>query len=515
MFSYKTPEFKFRISIKSFSIILSIIYILGLIPMLVLGFYNWPSADDYSMALLTHQSYVSDGSIINAILASLEKSYYIYTNYEGYFFSIILTCICPSAFSEKLYFIVPFIILGMLTYGVCYFFDALFVRVWKIDCHLTNIVSMITLIMLTQCLNGENTRVEAFYWYSGAINYTFTFAMAFFWLGLLIRSVYDDSARSRKKKFIGAIFWGFMMGGANYMTALELAICSVLILFIYVMVRFRKFSISGASEDQLKSFGYIWIPVVINLVGFSFSCFGPGNSNRIAETTHNGPVKAVLLALYSVHDIMLNSMTRWEMIVAFLILIPIFWKMAGGLKHKFEHPILFTAFSYLLVASNVTPPFYAVANIEAGRIKALSYFEFVIMMVLTIFYITAYIRQNSEIKSDVDNLFSRLSSMFIILLAGLIVIGSGLSVVPEHDYYCATSALSNILSGNAAIYRNENLERLQILKDDSIKSAGLLEHTSQPDMLFFGDITPNSGEWINTATATYYDKDEVYLINID
>ncbi len=175
MFNYKTTNLIKRINIRRLSFVFMAVYFLSIIPMLILGFYDWPSADDFSMALQPHLYYVETGSFFGTVWASLQKSFFVYSNYEGYFFSIILTCICPSVFGEGWYVITPFLILAMLTFGVCYFFDALFVRAWKADKDLVRLVEFATLIMMIQFMPEGGPRVEAFYWYSGAINYSFTF----------------------------------------------------------------------------------------------------------------------------------------------------------------------------------------------------------------------------------------------------------------------------------------------------------------------------------------------------
>jgi hypothetical protein len=621
MFSYNTPKWKYRISYRHLAVFFSCVYVLSLIPMLVLAFYDFPSADDFSMALQPHLYFVETGNFFGTIVESLKKSWLVYSQYEGYFFSIILTCICPSIFGEFWYFLTPFLILGMLTFGVLYFFDALFVRVFGLDKDLSTAAGMVTLILMIQCMPQGSIRTEAFYWYAGAINYSFTFGMAFFWLGLLMRSVYDDSEKSRRRKLIWATFWGFWMGGANYMTALELAICSVLILFILFMVKQGIFRFDAGSElnnvataasggntagqigktvkqagntakqagnvakqagniakqagntakqagntveqagnttklvgnsggtgnsaksgmteeiepatGKRKSFNMIWIPTLVNLIGFACSCFTPGNLVRSAETEHIGAVKAVLLSIHSTFDMMADDMARWELVAALVLLVPVFWEMARSLRHKLEHPLMFTLFAFLLVSSNVVPPFFAVANIGAGRLKALAWMEFVVMLVLDVFYLTAWARQqlmsesaaswnisNQTVGVGIDNVssknasgrkFKSTSSMLIAASLAFLMFGSAIMAYPNMQYYCCTSALTDLVDGSAATYRAENAERLRILKDNSIKDAVLTEYSVHPELLFYIDVTDDTNEWINTATATYYYKDSVVL----
>jgi predicted ABC-type exoprotein transport system permease subunit len=235
---------------------------------------------------------------------------------------------------------------------------------------------------------------------------------------------------------------------------------------------------------------------------------------------------------------MVNDMTRWETLVALVLLIPVFWEMGKGLRNKLQHPFMFTLFAFLLVSSNVVPPFFAVANIGAGRLRALAWMEFVLMLVLTTFYLTAWARQQleesilgekitdgvagKELYSDgnksADDIkgnggLGARSSMIIATCLAFLMFGSAIMVIPNMQYYCCTSALSDLLDGTAATYKSENAERLRILKDDSIKDAELMEYSVHPELLFYEDVTPDTAEWINGATAKYYYKDSVVLIN--
>ena len=67
------------------------------------------------------------------------------------------------------------------------------------------------------------------------------------------------------------------------------------------------------------------------------------------------------------------------------------------------------------------------------------------------------------------------------------------------------------MDGSAATYKRETQQRLAILQDDSIKDAELAEYTVHPEMLFYWDVTPDENEWVNQATAIYYNKDSVRL----
>ena len=516
MFSYKTPKFNIKLNTKRLSIVFIAAYVLSLIPMLILGFYDFPSADDFSMALEPHQYYIQTGDFWGTIWAAVVKTIEIYNSWVGYYFSSFLTCISPSIFGEKWYFLVPFIIIIMVTYGVWYFFRALFVTAWRLDKHLSDIICMLSLLIMINSLEKGIARAEAFYWYSGAINYSFMFGLSALWIGMLIRSVFDDKKQSRFKKLILASVLGFLIGGANYMTSLGTAICSVIALFLVIMVRIGKFRLETENEDKKASFNLVWIPTCFNLFGLLVSAVAPGNSIRVTQSGGFGAVKSVLISIYNVFDICISDMTRWEVIVAFAIIAVISWKLADTMSQKLEHPILFVLFSFLFVASAMTPPLYAVGNIEAGRIHSLVWMEYVLMFSLCTFYITVWIKQNTIRKEDdvCDESFQVLNTVFVILM-GALVLGSILCVKADPYYYTTTSALFDVANGNADKYYDECLERLSLLTNDNIKSVELKEFSVHPELLFYMDVTTNSEEWVNQITAIYYNKGEVYQIQND
>ena len=531
MFAYSLPKWNAKLNIKALSIVTTIIYILTTLPLLVVGLYNWPSADDMSLALETYRCYKSTGNVIATFFTAFKVGFNEYMSWMGYFFSNVMFCYSPSIFGERWYVLVAFEMLGILTFGVCYFFNALFVKALRSDKHLANIASMLTLTVIVQCMPEGLSRVESFYWYSGAINYMFMFSMALFWLGLMIRTVYEADSKARFRKILWACFWGFWLGGANYMTALQCAICSVLIIVIFFMYKAGKATIEvydGAGSavtvntrtvtdkpGQAKDFEKIWIPAGINLLGFMASCFAPGNATREALVEGFGAVKSIFIAILYSYNMMITVYTRWEILAAAALMIVVSWKMAGIIRHRFQHPFIFSAFAFGLSASNMVPPLYALANLEAGRLMSIIFAEYIVMLMLTVFYVTAWARQtlfsSDEKHSENVVAFSNVSSSMIISCAVFIIFGSALCVYDNPQYYSASAAFSDLVSGDAATYLKESRERLEILSDPSVTKAVLLPYSAQPKMLYFDDITKDKDYWINSIMARYYEKVSVVL----
>ncbi|WP_029232801.1 DUF6056 family protein [Butyrivibrio sp. VCB2006] len=517
MFNYKVPGFSGKINTKTLSIVMTVLYVLTIIPLLVLGHFNWLSADDMSMAYKAHEYYINGGNIFGLIGYVIKVTADEYMNWVGYFFSATLSSLCPGIFGEKLYFLVVYEIIGMLTLGVCYFFNALFVHGFRGDKHLANVVSMATLMVIIQSMPFGMPRVEAFYWHSGAINYMFMFGLGLLWVGLLIRVVFDKKEGSGKGKLLWACILGFLLGGANYMTALELAIVSVLVLVILGLRKSGFITVEGLSEDGNKNLKLLWIPAVLNLMGFVMSCLAPGNKVRASEVEGFGAVKSILIAFYDVFDICINQYLRWEVILVMLLLIPVFWKLSESIEHRFEHPFIFALFALGMSAAGIVPPLFATGSVEAGRLLSIFWAEFVVMLELSIFYLIAWVRQTvlgrqmgQNSGSDMEALSGN-SALYMCVLFLIIAFGAALCIKADPHYFSATSACYDIASGNAGTYRQESMERLSVLTDDSVSDAVLDEYTVKPSMLFFSDVEEDTDFWINIVVARYYHKNTVLL----
>ena len=80
-----------KLNIKNISRVMTAVYILCLIPLLWISWYNYPSADDFSMGYRAYSEYVSSGgNVFSAIWGALYMAWYDYFNWMGYFSSTFL-----------------------------------------------------------------------------------------------------------------------------------------------------------------------------------------------------------------------------------------------------------------------------------------------------------------------------------------------------------------------------------------------------------------------------------------
>ncbi len=488
-----TNNKKFILSIHYVSLLMLIIYIVSLVPMLCLGQFNWPSTDDFSMALQTHEAWTSSGSILTVLKAAVAKTAYLYFNWIGYYFSAFLTTLSPSIFNETFSSTTPAIILLMLTVGVFSFFNAFLVKLMDLKKDYATITSVIALFMLIQCM-PRFARVEAFYWYSGAINYMFMFGLALFYESLIIKTICCPPNVSR---LIITSLLAILLGGCNYMTALTLAIISTATIIVY---------------NSHRNKGLL-IPCILNILGFFISVIAPGNKIRSAEGSGLSAVEAILQSFEKVLTVCINEYVRWDVIVLFLILCVVFWHIAPHIKHRFKHPVLVFVIAFCIISANNTPPLYATGNIAAPRICSIIYAQFIILSIIECFYIVVWIHQTFFEEYEVaKTAFSEKEIKIIVALSVVMLLTSIFFITVEPHYYSASSAVHDLVSGSAQTYRAENLERLEQLKDTENASISVSEFSQKPDLLFHEDVYPDASEWVNTAVARYYNKESISLI---
>lgn len=518
-----------RIDTKKLSIILMVIFIISIIPMLILAFYNYPSADDFAMAVEVHQTYAATGSIFKTIGRDLSMAWHYYTNWTGYYTADLMMAMPPSVFGERCYVITTFILIGMFVFGTMYFMRALFVKLFKADKYLVRCITFVLMIVSIQCMPQGQARVEAFYWYAGAINYFFLYGLGLVYLGLLISAVVDNGNKKRTFDIIAATIIGFLMGGANYMSALSCAIISGIVLVISLAAWFKKIkaedltkmkSVENTIVDEsiIVRLRMLVIPSFAMLFGFACSCLAPGNKYRSLGFNTMNPIKAVMISLYYTFSYAVNQWTTWVVILGILFLIPVIWKLVGKVNFRFGHPFIVVAFLYGMTSANITPSLYAEGNIDAGRIESIFWTQYMLCLVIAVIYVVGWLRRTFESEgwksSDRLNglkqtVLSVKASGFMLGVAFVIMFASALSLGVNHDFYTGSSALIDVLNSSAESFASQWSDRYEMLDDESVKDVLVEPLSDKPELLFFSDINSDPEDWANLAMCEYFEKDSV------
>ena len=532
----------------------ALLYFLSLLPLLIISRYNYPCADDYSMNVASHAAYQAAGGGIAGwfavIGASLSEVGRFYRTWQGNFTGVFLMTQAPSIYGESRYGVGTWIVLALLTAGTLFLGYVLFRRVLRIQSKLYLCVLFLLLFATVQCMPTREARVQGFFWYNGAIYYMGLYGVALFYVGLLLLLYIGFEAGRKIAMVITTVIaslLGFLLGGANYLTALSVVLISVLICFLYCFSCFISKKSSDVSSHKafcLKPLLYLAIPTVCSVIGLLVSMLAPGNTVRSTTLGGLSPVKAVLVSfLYSLRYIIDEWMT-WPVLLMLAAIAPVCWMLAGDVLRKdcgssgtsnkgtntpgsFSHPVIAVILGLGVMSANITAPLYATGNIEAGRIQAIFWAQSLLIIVLLEFYLIGWMRsvlvKARETSNDVESGgasvqegsetigMSSVSIKYIASCAALFIFGSALCVQANPDYYTFTSALQDLRSGAAVQFAAEQKERLIVLQDASVEDAVLSELSVNPDLLFFSDITEDPAEWTNDAMARYYGKRSVMM----
>lgn len=544
--------------LQRLSYLLIVIYALSLIPVLVIGKYDYPSADDFSMGLGTRLVYEATGSLFAVAGKILSETVRYYRTWIGYFTSCLFTTVSPATFGEAWYALTPAVILLALHIGVAVFFYALMEKALGMNRYVRRCMTVLALFLMVQRMPEGSLRVEAFYWYSGAGNYTLTFSAGLLYLAFYVLSVCGVRRKNRSLFLVLACIMGFLAGGGNYLSALSFAVVSVLFAVYLLNMKIRqgensRMGMPGKSGLSDRSGGGCRIgrllPAAFYLCGFAVSCLSPGNRIRGGEAEGYGALKSILLSLYYTLSYPLNQWMNWAVLLILALAGVIFWmgfaevefsganagasgaaasekpgeKVRGAAASEeagsgaqavqlhFAAPFPAAVLAYGIVSCVVTPALYAQGNMDAGRIQSTFWLHAVLVLLLLEWYLVGglYRRflkgQNVSAASCLRNG----AGGFVRAILLFFVVFSLLAVKGNPDFYTGTSAVSELLDGSAAQYGRENEERLRILKNPGEQDVVLPRYTVQPNLLYFEDVSEDPGDWINQKMSEYYGKNSI------
>lgn len=552
--------------LRRLSYLLIVIYALSLIPVLVIGKYDYPSADDFSMGLGTRLVYEATGSLFAVAGKILSETVRYYRTWIGYFTSCLFTTVSPATFGEAWYALTPAVILLALHVGVVVFFYALMEKALGMNRYDRRCMTVLALFLMVQRMPEGSLRVEAFYWYSGAGNYTLTFSAGLLYLAFYVLSVCGIRRKNRSLFLLLACIMGFLAGGGNYLSALSFAVVSVLFAVYLVNMKTRqgensRMGMPGKSGLSDRSGGGCRIgrllPAAFYLCGFAVSCLSPGNRIRGGEAEGYGALKSILLSLYYTLSYPLNQWMNWAVLLILALAGVIFWmgfaesrgsganagargaaasekpeeKVRGAaasetgngaqaVQLRFAAPFSAAVLAYGIVSCVVTPALYAQGNMDAGRIQSTFWLHAVLVLLLLEWYLVGGLfrrfskEQNASAAPCLQNV-SAASGLrngaggFVRAILLFFLVFSLLAVKGNPDFYTGTSAVSELLDGSAAQYGRENEERLRILKNPGEQDVVLPRYTVQPNLLYFEDVSEDPGDWINQKMSEYYGKNSI------
>ena len=466
-----------------------IIFCLAIIlPIIILGFYNSPSADDYDYAILTHNAIKNGGNIFELIKAAHNTNIKFYNEWQGLYSSAFILSLQPGIFGENFYFLTTIIIL--IIAFICLFISFNILNKYYIKKE-KSFVFMTSMVVLTIVILLLPSATQGLYWYNGAMNY-----MPWAFTNLLQICLIVDMYYSKDKKLVLLLIisslLGFITSGGNHVTSFA-NILFLLYATIYLMFKKKKY--------------YSLIPLFLSIIGFVIMYKAPGTAIRQSRF-QNPSIQKAILETYRFTKVTFISWIDFKWLLTIIIITPIAILMLKNSKIKFSRQqiIISLILSYIVIFSMFCIPYYAMSDFGEPRLKNVVWITFVFLSWYNYLSIFNYIFKNKikKINFKIEN-----SYFIIITIIFLIFLLPG-KPGEVNKYSNSYVAIGELRFGVAKDYANQMRSRIKLYNGK--KKIVQVDKIRTTSILFFRDVTDNPDVWPNTSLRNYYNK-TIYLKN--
>ena len=460
----------------------------SLIPVLVLGRYDWPSSDDYCYAYLPHEALLQGGSFWGEVWHTM---WGYYKSWQGTFMALGLMAVTPLTFSEYLYWLTPVVMLSSLCIGTFKLTGTLVRRGLGGTWRQTVFIAVPLLLLSIQFVSSPK---DSFYWWNGAVYYTFTYGIM---LLLAERFAALKLAQSRRQilwAVIPGIPAGILVGGSNYVSALLATLIGGLFLLWFLWKERNKFLP-----------GLVLFPSLV--IPFAISFLAPGNQVRQDTATEPlGAVGAVVMSILQAGKDCL-SWPNWVDVFTLLLVLPVVWGLTEKVKITFRLPLLFSVFTFLLFAAQNAPHYYALSQAGPERLRSIVYYAFYWLVLVNLWYWLGWLRRAVLPRMKEPEQWFRWGWRLTPVAVILLVVGLG---------WCwgsltSVRAYASLADGSAAAYYQEQTARMADLLDPNVTDPVFEPIQARPPLLYNSDITADPADWRNNLMRMFYHKDSVSL----
>ena len=440
-------SFTQKITKKNIFYIILICFILSVIPLYVIGMYAHPSVDDYYYGTETVQVWNETHSFASVVKCSFDEMINTYNIWQGNFSAIFLMRLQPGIFGEQYYFIAPLILLSAyMGFSIFFFYTAL-KKIFKADSYLSATVGIcLTFVSMQLCA----TPSDSFYWFNGAIYYTFFYSLMLFLFALLIRMRTAKAAGTIILTAISSVS-AFLIGGSNYAAALFM--CIILALSAGSAVYFVILRKNKVIRPYHMA-AYI-IVAAAAMAGLFISMAAPGNALRQQSVGGSTGIVKTFVYTFAFGGYSIAKVLNAPCLIFFICMIPVFYRIARRSGFTYRYPLLVAVFTFGLYCSMGTPVFYAQGLRMPYRMMNIIFFAAYVLITFNLIYFLGWI--GNKIKTEkrhiflddiVNNFFEKIKAKGIDVANVTLHVGIGtfrpvkVEDVLEHDmhseYYMVT-----------------------------------------------------------------------------
>ncbi|MCL2546989.1 MAG: hypothetical protein FWE06_07335 [Oscillospiraceae bacterium] len=499
---------------------MTVVFLLSLMPIVWTGLHARPSKDDYifSASSSFHHNWwwnddiegnrqhyfersvryaAQNGNVFDIGRAVGHTVADNYMEWQGTFTAIALFSLQPAVlFGHDAYPLTMLFTLFALIGATAFMLKTILGKEWLLPC----------LLMLTVSIQFVPHIAQGFFWYNGAVFYTFFYSLMLVSLALKIRLFRNGGGAAK----IGSVaLLSFLIGGGNLVTAL-LALQINVIFLLFLLWEYR---------GRLKECVSKWRPQAIFAaalaLGFAINVVAPGNAVRGGDF---GGLRAALTSIIMSIGIAARDILVWTnpaIVVMLLLALPLMWRLAQNTDFSFKAPLLVLAVSFLLFASQNVPPWYSMAYTGPPRLRNIVFFSYVWLLFGNAFYVLGWVAKNFELR-PIAVRSVRAWHKPALLCAGLFLLSGAFFAFRHSTATWAT--YDDIRHGRVRQFLVEHNER-QALLHSSDPSVTLAAFSSPPFSLvpWWDNQAPYLGVELsvlsigpfNRAMADFYGKDEL------
>lgn len=497
-----------RISIKSMTVCAAILFLASLLPLLLLGRYNVMCIDDYDYGRLVHDTWIATGSLYQCVLTAFEQVKIVFMNIQGAYTSCFLMSMCPMNFWYDSAFVVPIIMIGMFSVSSFLLGRQILTRWLGSDKYRASFVMFILLFMFYQVIEAP---FEGIYWYNGSLHYIFMESLLFIILTLVSCAIWREKKAQASICCAAAAIIAPINAGCNLVTTLQAEVL-LLLLLVYVFIARRSKLI------------FVLIPYLTYTAGFLCNVLAPGHRVRAQVDTAVGysPIPAIILSFY--YSIVF--MVQWTyvfVILVWLALLPVLWRIAKASDKDFKHPVLVTAGVYCIISAMFTPTLYGLGTVGLSRIDNIIQMVYYLSLIMLTVYWLGWITHRDSETSGRDKAASvgkQLGSFLegtqnMMTVSFLLLVMIVWVFTADKNTYTSISALRSLVIGDGKAYHTEAMQRHELYIDDSVRDVVVEPYSMKPALFDFEDLSEDQWYWLNTAVTTYYHKHSVRLMEKD
>ncbi len=480
------------------------LFLLSMLPIWYLAFYARPSGDDYGYSTLTHAAWLDTGSLIEVAKAAAKTVQNFYNSWNGDWLTTYLFAWMPEVFAPYTYWIVPFLMTGMVIAAMYFFMHEFCVKVIGMEASVWLIFTSLLLLAGYQFI--PSTAI-GMYWYVGSVHYMLPHAAGLIGIACLSKYLRKCSKSTLALFFLSLC--AFIVGGGSYFTSLLL-----------LLVLFAAAAMAGIKRKK-RAF-LLMIPFLICAVGFVFQCKAPGNAVRGGEEFGMDVVVAAITVLESLRR-SFAAIWEWmeEKTAAFAVLLVIVVigfeaTNRGQEKSRFRYPcpLLFILFMYACYSAMYAPEVYSERfdTIETSLGPAtIQYLTFLVNSSLAILYVEGWAVKKLSGKKGFQD-FMRQKYRYAVWLPGMLAALFMAGVNRDSLKNCVDmQCYEYIVSGQAEDFRAQIASQMEILLDDSVKEAYLVPINPEQGPLMHMPVTADEDAFTNWVVKEFYRKDRVVM----